>query len=50
MKHLIAFYHSWLWALQMNRKVSQDLSIFGRIDPRTVKDIDKFLRQRGEIL
>ena len=50
MKHIIGLYHSWIWALAMKRRVYQDMAVFGRIDPLSIKDIDKFLRDRGVIV
>ena len=50
MKHIIGLYHSWLWALEMKRRVYQDMAVFGRINPMSIKDIDKFLRERGVIV
>ena len=50
MKHIIGLYHSWLWALEMKRRVYQDMAVFGRINPLSIKDIDKFLRDRGVIV
>jgi hypothetical protein len=50
MNTLKGFYHSWIWALEMKRRVYQDMAVFGRINPVSIKDIDKFLRDRGVIV
>lgn len=46
MKYIKGLWHSWLWALEMKRRVNHDLAIFGRINPESIKDIDKFLKQQ----
>jgi hypothetical protein len=49
MKYLIGFWHSFKWALEMKRRTYHDMAVLGRIDPGSIKDIDKFLRERGTI-
>lgn len=47
MNTLKSIYHSWIWALEMKRRVCHDMAVFGHINPGSIKDIDKFLRERG---
>jgi hypothetical protein len=49
MNYLQGLWHSWLWALEMKHKVNQDMIIFGHIRPDSIKDIDKYIRDRGVI-
>ena len=47
MKHLHGLWTSWCWALDQSRRAQFEQAVFGRVDPATVKDIDKFLQGRG---
>jgi hypothetical protein len=49
MKFLRAFYHSLIWALEMKRRADHDMAVLGRINPASIKDIDKFLQERGAL-
>lgn len=49
MKHLRGLWASWCWALDQNRRVQFEQSVFGRVEPDTIKDIDKFLQARGQL-
>lgn len=49
LKHLKGLWYSFVWALEMKRKVYQDMALFGHINPDSIKDIDKFLQSRGVI-
>jgi hypothetical protein len=47
MKHLKGFWHSLCWAIDQSRRIQFEQAVFGRVDPVTIKDIDKFMRSRG---
>jgi hypothetical protein len=47
LKHLRGIWASWCWALDQSRRSQFEQAVFGKIDPSTITDIDKFLRSRG---
>lgn len=47
MKFLKGLWTSWCWALEQSRRASVEQELFGRINPETITDVDKFLRSRG---
>jgi len=47
MNLLKSLWFSWCWALEQSRRASMEAEMFGRINPETITDIDKFLRSRG---
>ena len=49
MKWLKGFYHSFLWALEMKRRAVYERELFGSINPESITDIDRFLRDRKMI-
>ena len=46
MKYLKGFWHSVVWALEMKRRVDSERIFFDRINPESITDIDKFLREK----
>ena len=46
MKYLKGLWHSVVWALEMKHKTYHDLAVMGRINPESITDIDKFLREK----
>ena len=48
MKHIRGLWASWCWALDQTRRTQFEQAVFGRVDPTTIKDIDKFLQARGK--
>lgn len=47
MNFLKSLWASWCWALEQSRRAAMEQEMFGRINPETITDIDKFLRSRG---
>lgn len=47
LKYLRGIWHSWCWAVDMSRRVQFEREVFGKVDPATITDIDKFMRSRG---
>jgi len=47
MNFLKSLWFSWCWALEQSRRAAMEQEMFGRINPETITDIDKFLRSRG---
>ncbi len=46
MKYLKGLWHSVVWALEMKRRTYHDMAVMGRINPESITDIDKFLREK----
>jgi hypothetical protein len=46
MKYLKGFWHSVVWALEMKRRVDSERIFFDRINPESITDIDRFLREK----
>ena len=46
MKYLKALWHSVVWAIEMKRRTYHDIAVMGRINPESITDIDKFLREK----
>ena len=46
MKYLKGLWHSVVWAIEMKRRTYHDIAVMGRINPESITDIDKFLREK----
>ena len=46
MKYLKGFWHSLIWAIEIKRRTYHDIAVLGSINPESITDIDKFLREK----